>query len=153
VGTQDGITWIDDSIATTPEATLAALRSVAPRSTVVLIGGFDRGLDWGDFAMRIAAEPPAALVAMGQNGARIHAQLEEALARQATTPRPPLKLVETLDDAVATARRLVPAGGVVLLSPGAPSFDQYRDYAERGRAFARMAGFEVGDERIEGIGL
>jgi UDP-N-acetylmuramoylalanine--D-glutamate ligase len=152
-GTRAGITWVDDSISTTPEATLAALRSVAPRPAVVLVGGFDRGLDWGDFARRIAAEPPAAVVAMGQNGARIHAQIEEAFAAHPETRRPPMKLVGTLGEAVAAAQHLVPAGGLVLLSPGAPSFDQFRDYAERGREFARLAGFEVGDERIEGIGL
>ena len=152
VGTRDGVTWIDDSISTTPEATLAALRSVAPRPTAVLIGGFDRGLDWGDFARQIAAEPPAAVIAMGQNGARIHAQIEEAYAAQAKVAPPMMKLVDTLEAAMTAATRMVPAGGVVLLSPGAPSFDQFRDYAERGRAFARLAGFEVADEHIEGLG-
>jgi len=119
---------------------------------VVIVGGFDRGLDWGEFARAISVEAPAGIVAQGQNGARIHAQIEEAIA-QLGDRRPQLKLVEDLEAAVAAATQMVPAGGVVLLSPGAPSFDQFRDYSERGRRFAELAGFEVRDERIEGIGL
>lgn len=153
VGERDGVIYVDDSIATTPEATLAALRSLAPRPTVVLVGGFDRGLDWGEFARQVAAEPPAALVAMGQNGPRIHAQIEEAIAALPAERRPRLKLVEALEDAVSAARAWAQPGGVVLLSPGAPSFDQFRDYAERGRAFTRAAGFEVRDQQIEGLGI
>ncbi|MCC6591921.1 MAG: UDP-N-acetylmuramoyl-L-alanine--D-glutamate ligase [Xanthomonadales bacterium] len=152
VGVRAGIRHVDDSIATTPEATLAALRSLAPAPTVVLVGGFDRGLDWGEFARHIAAQPPAGVVAMGQNGARIHARIEETIAALPEERRPALKLVATLDEAVAAAHALVPPGGVVLLSPGAPSFDQFGDYAERGRAFARLAGLEPTEERIEGLG-
>ncbi len=152
VGEREGIRYIDDSISTTPEATLAALRSLSPRPTVVIVGGFDRGLDWGEFARVITSEAPAAIVAMGQNGPRIHAQIEETIAGL-LGQRPALKLVDGLDAAVLAAQRLVPAGGVILLSPGAPSFDQFRDYAERGRAFAELSGFELSEERIEGIGI
>ncbi|HWU53698.1 MAG TPA: UDP-N-acetylmuramoyl-L-alanine--D-glutamate ligase, partial [Tahibacter sp.] len=55
---------------------------------------------------------------------------------------------------VALAREWTPSGGVVLLSPGAPSFDQFRDYADRGRAFTQLAGFDPQSiSAIEGLGV
>ena len=60
----------------------------------------------------------------------------------------------TLAEVLASARPLTLAAGVILLSPGAPSFDQYHDYAERGREFARLAGFDpAAIAQIEGLGI
>jgi len=148
LGERDGITWVDDSIATTPHATLEALASLARREITVLVGGHDRGLDWREFAAAVHERPPHAIVTMGANGARIAASLRE------TGGAYRLESVETLADAIARARAITREGGVVLLSPGAPSFDQFRDYAERGRAFATLAGFDpdaIG--AIEGLGI
>jgi len=136
LGERDGRTWINDSISTTPQATLAALASVAGRAVTVIVGGHDRGLDWSAFVQAVRARAELAIVAQGANGPRIAAALREAPFAG--------ELVEevSLAEAVARARALTPAGGVVLLSPGAPSFDQFRDYAERGRRFAELAGFD-----------
>jgi UDP-N-acetylmuramoylalanine--D-glutamate ligase len=153
LGEREGIAYVDDSISTTPEATLAALASLKGRPVAVLVGGFDRGLDWGDFARQMASSVPAGIVSMGQNGPRIHAHLEDSLASLAPEKRPALHLAADLEEAVASARRMLPGGGVVLLSPGAPSFDAFRSYAERGQAFARLAGFEPASDAIDGVGL
>ncbi len=151
IGTRDGLTFVDDSIATTPQATLEAMASVSGRPTCVLIGGFDRGLDWAPFCMSMRQEPPVAIVTMGASGPRLAAQLDGALAG---VPDLEMRHVDTLAEAIAVARMLLPAGGVVLLSPGAPSFDAFRDYAERGRTFAALAGFD-GDTtgEIAGLGI
>lgn len=148
LGERDGLTWYDDSIATTPQATREALASLAGRAVSVLVGGFERGLDWRDFAEHVRAQPPQAVITMGANGPRIAALL------RATGGAYRLVEVAAVDEAVARARELTPAGGVVLLSPGAPSFDQYRDYAARGAHFAKLAGFDpaaIGN--IEGLGI
>jgi UDP-N-acetylmuramoylalanine--D-glutamate ligase len=144
LGERDGVFWVNDSISTTPLATLAALDSLRGRAVTVLAGGHDRGLDWSDFVAEVAVRPPHAIVCSGANGARIAASLREA--NVGTT------LVEAadLDAAVVEARKLTPVGGCILLSPGAPSFDQFHDYAERGRHFAELAGFDGRD--ITGIG-
>jgi len=137
LGERDGFTWIDDSIATTPQATLEALASLRGREVTVLIGGHERGLDWRAFAEGVRRAPPHAIVTMGANGARIAGVLRGANGGYR------LETASVLDDAISAARNITPKGGVILLSPGAPSFDQFRDYAERGCAFAARAGFDA----------
>lgn len=145
LGVRDGLLWVNDSISTTPHASLAALEVFVGRRVALLVGGHDRGIDWSGFADAMRARAPAAIVTMGQNGPRIHALLQ-AVAGQGGFA---LEAADGLADAVARARRLLDGEGVVLLSPGAPSFGPYRDYVERGRDFARLAGFDP--ERISAI--
>jgi UDP-N-acetylmuramoylalanine--D-glutamate ligase len=149
LGARDGIDFINDSIATTPYATIEALRSVAGRAVTVLVGGFDRGLDWNPFVEYVTKYPPHGIVTMGANGA----QIAEALCA-IESPRFVLISAPVLEKALACARTLTPGNGVILLSPGAPSFDQFHDYAERGREFARLAGFDPAQiTQIEGLGI
>jgi UDP-N-acetylmuramoylalanine--D-glutamate ligase len=148
LGEREGLTFVDDSIATTPQATLEALASFRDRTVTVLVGGHDRGLDWRPFARAVQAAAPHAIVTMGANGARIGAVLREVGGAYR------LVSAGTLAAAVRAAREATPTYGVVLLSPGAPSFDQFTDYAERGRAFAALTGFDpeaIGN--IAGLGI
>jgi UDP-N-acetylmuramoyl-L-alanine---L-glutamate ligase len=148
LGERAGVTWIDDSIATTPQATLEALASLQGRDITVLVGGHERGLDWTAFAAAMREASSIAIVTMGANGARIARVLRDARVASG------VESVATLDEAVTVARRITPRGGIVLLSPGAPSFDQFRDYAERGCAFATQAGFDAATiGSITGLGI
>ena len=104
----------------------------------ILVGGYDRGLDWGVFAERIAAEPVAAIITMGQNGPRVF----EKLKPLALGERFVLAEAGDLDEAVKLGLQALGSEGVLLLSPGAPSFPRYRDYVERGRHFAKLAGYD-----------
>jgi UDP-N-acetylmuramoylalanine--D-glutamate ligase len=150
MGTRDGITWVNDSISTTPHATLAALECFAGRRIALLVGGHDRGVDWSEFATDMRDGAPAAIITMGANGPRIHALLAP-VAREAGFT---LVGVETLPEAVGAARKALGSEGVVLLSPGAPSFGQYRDYVARGRHFAELAGFDPDSiTAIPGLGI
>ncbi|HEY2394757.1 MAG TPA: UDP-N-acetylmuramoyl-L-alanine--D-glutamate ligase [Rudaea sp.] len=149
LGERDGIDYVNDSIATTPYATIEALRSLGERPVTVLVGGFDRGVDWQPFVRHVAAHAPAMIVTMGANGDAIAAAL-----RQVETPDFALVSAGSLDAALVLARSHTLAGGTILLSPGAPSFDRFRDYAERGREFARLAGFDpAAITQIDGIGI
>lgn len=139
LGERDGAVYVNDSISTTPHATLAALDCFRDRRVALLVGGHDRGVDWSGFAQSMRTRAPLAIATLGQNGPRIH----EVLAPLAEEGRFTLTAASDLAEAMAQARSLLGAeGGVVLLSPGAPSFGAYRDYTERGRHFAALAGFD-----------
>ena len=150
LGVKDGREYINDSIATTPHASLAALDCFANRRVAILVGGYDRGLDWSVFFERMNREPPLAVIAMGQNGPRI----AEGLRPAARGGRFVLAEAGELAEAVRLAEQAVGADGVVLLSPGAPSFPRYKDYVERGRHFAQVAGFDPNAiSAIAGLGV
>ena len=137
----DGVRFVNDSMGTQPDAVAAALRSFeAP--LVLIAGGRDKGVDLRELAP-VVAERAAAAVLIGESGPALAAlfraaglrRVEEAGTLEAAVPRADALARELLADAtpgtVAT----------VLLSPAAASFDQFPDYAARGRAFkAAVAG-------------
>ena len=151
LGKRDGLRWVNDSISTTPHASLAALDCFAGQRIALLVGGHDRGLDWHDFAAHMRDTAPVEIVTMGGNGPRIHALLQPL----ADEGRFGLHAAGDLPHAVELARAALGAqGGVVLLSPGAPSFGAYRDYVARGRHFAALAGFDPDSiSAIPGLGI
>ena len=150
LGERDGILYVNDSISTTPHATLAALECFRGSPVAVLVGGHDRGVDWSDFASAMRRDAPAAIVTMGANGPRIYA----LLAAVAAEGRFKLEAADDLPSAMSRARHLLGGAGVILLSPGAPSFGLYQDYVARGRHFAAIAGFDPDTiSAIPGIGI
>lgn len=150
VGTRDGLTYVNDSISTTPHASLAALDVFRGRRVAILIGGHDRGLPWEEFADAMRASAPLAIITMGQNGPRIHQLLEPIAGERGFA----LGAASDLADAMRQAREALAGEGVVLLSPGAPSFGPYRDYVARGRHFAELAGFDPESiSAIPGLGI
>lgn len=152
LGEREGVVYVNDSISTTPHASLAALDCFAGQRIALLVGGHDRGLDWQDFVDHMAhGTPPLAIVTMGSNGPRIHALLQPL----ADAGRLALHAAADLPQAMALARAaLAGEGGVVLLSPGAPSFGAYRDYVARGQHFAALAGFDPqAISAIAGLGV
>jgi UDP-N-acetylmuramoylalanine--D-glutamate ligase len=150
LGARDGITYVNDSISTTPHASLAALDLFRDRRVAILVGGHDRGIDWQAFAAAMGAGAPAAVITMGENGPRIHALLAPVSAATGFV----LDAADDLADAMHKARAVLGNDGVLLLSPGAPSFGPYRDYVARGRHFAELAGFDPDTiSAIPGLGI
>ncbi|MEO5595987.1 MAG: UDP-N-acetylmuramoyl-L-alanine--D-glutamate ligase, partial [Lysobacteraceae bacterium] len=133
-----------------PHASIAALDCHADETIAILVGGFDRGLDWCPFVDQLREHPVRAVITMGKNGPRIHAALQPL----ADAGLLQLHSATSMADAVQRACAELPDGGTILLSPGAPSFGGYTDYAERGRDFAVCAGFDPDAiSRIQGLGI
>jgi len=133
VAEREGVLWVNDSISTTPESTLAALESFAEREILLIGGGQDRGQDYAALARRLA-ETGAGVVGIPSTGPRLIAE-----ARRAGVPAARALEAADLRAAIALARTLARAGTTVLLSPAAASYDQYRDFEERGELFRALA--------------
>lgn len=131
IGETDGILFVDDSISTTPEAAIAALDVYLDREVTLIAGGHDRGIDYGTLLHRLRASPPRAVILIDASGRR----LSESLAGAGFVHR-----AGSMREAVDLAKAVTPRGGVVLLSPAAPSYGSYRSFIERGKDFARCAG-------------
>jgi UDP-N-acetylmuramoylalanine--D-glutamate ligase len=125
VGERRGVRYVNDSQATIPFATLAALSSFGEAGLVLVAGGRGKGLDYAELAEAIVARCRG-LVLMGETAG----ELERLIAG-----RVPVRRAGSMGDAVAAASRLAQPGDVVLLSPAAASFDMFTDYAARGEAF------------------
>ncbi len=131
IGEIGGVLFVDDSISTTPELAVAALDVYRDRDVSIIIGGQDRGIDYRILVDRLRAMPPNAIILLDDSGRRIFAAL---------APSTRLHVAQSMREAVDLARKVTPRGGVVLLSPAAPSYGSYRSFIERGRDFAQCAG-------------
>ncbi len=130
-----GVTWVNDSIATAPERTVAALRAFS-EPIVLLAGGRDKHLPW-DECVHTIEERAHHVVLFGEARALIASAIRQHEARQGV-PALPIISCDTLDEAVAAASTVATPGDVVLLAPGGTSYDQYRDFAERGQHYRTL---------------
>jgi len=129
------IRYVDDGLATSALPTIAALEVFEGDPVALIAGGFDRGIDYGPLAEAIVARrAPTTVISMGNAGVR--------LADEVRRRRPEIdqRVATTMPEAVELARRSVGHGGVVLLSPAAPSFDRYHNWEERSDDFVTAVG-------------
>ena len=122
-----GAEWYNDSIATAPERSMAAMRSF-DEPLVLLAGGRDKDLPWDDFAS-LVRQRVKHLIVFGEAARKIERAVGESY---------PKILCQTMEEAVQVSAEVVEAGDVVLLSPGGTSFDEFRDFEERGECFRRL---------------
>jgi UDP-N-acetylmuramoylalanine--D-glutamate ligase len=125
-----GADWYNDSIATAPERSIAAIRSFQ-EPLVLLAGGRDKNLPWDEFA-RLVQQRVDHLIVFGE-AADIILRAFDTVDRDTLT----ITRCKGLYEAVQSAAELVEPGDVVLLSPGGTSFDEFKDFEERGECFAR----------------
>ena len=121
VAEKDGVLYINDSIATLPEPVIAALDTFKEHPITLIIGGWDGGYDYTQLD-KVIQERNILALALPDTGAKI------------TTPF----RVANMREAVQLAHEKTPKGGVVLMSPGAPSYNQYKNFEERGEDFIKL---------------
>lgn len=131
----DGVQYINDTTATAPNATIAALNTLAPRGgTIFLIaGGFDKGLTYADMARTIAEKNVRVILLEGSATEKIERALHEKNAQAQILFR-----ARDLQQAVEQGKAEARAGDVVLLSPGAASFGMFANEFERGDKFREI---------------
>ncbi len=125
VATIRGVRFVNDSKSTTPDSLLYALAQTRG-DVVVIAGGRDKGMDFSPLASALHTERVRGLVLIGESRARLRALFNGS---------PPIHESDTLDNAVEAAVSLAHPGATVLFSPACASFDMFRDFEDRGRAF------------------
>lgn len=126
----NGVRWYNNSIASAPERTIAVLRAFE-EPIVLLLGGRDKNLPWEEL-MQLVQERVAHAVLFGEAADKIE---EVASSLTGGEKRGMLSRVEGLHEAVLKAAEVAKPGDVVLLSPGGTSFDEFKDFEERGERF------------------
>ncbi len=122
-----GLTFVDDTLSTTPHSAIHAIEAYSGRPLTVLLGGTDRGLDYAPLR-EFLADRELTVIGLPDSGPRILSELSGL-------PGITAENAADLPAAVRLARKLTPPGGVVLLSPAAPSYGQYRNFEHRSEVF------------------
>ena len=132
-GTYKGITFYDDSIATVPEATLAALEALGSDVQTLVLGGYERNLDFNGLGANL---PPSirTVILFPATGKRIWRAIE-SLSKY---PLPQPFFVSNMEEAVKIAYERTSPGRICLLSPASPSFGTFKNYKERGDSFKAL---------------
>lgn len=142
-GVFNGVTWINDSKSTTPEATrtaiLSCLESFPGRPLILLFGGEMKNASWdGVWCLILEQEHRVSrVIVFGGSGRRLYDQFSEFLKIRNMQIR--LAQVPTLLDAIQSVRQHAVSGDVVVFSPGCASFDEFRNFEDRGAFFDRQA--------------
>jgi len=127
------LTIVDDSISTTPEATKAAMATYPDSRNALIVGGFDRDQDYHDLANEIAKSSVTTLACLPNTGHRLAEAIGE-LGVEVTTIE-----AQDLNEAMHELAKHRDQFETLILSPAAPSFNQFRDYIERGETFVALA--------------
>lgn len=135
VRTVNEVKYFNDSQATTPEATCAALASFTDTGVVLIAGGSDKGVTFEIVAKQILSQTVRALILFPPMGALIEQTLKDQALQQPDKHMPHCTTVLTMQEAVSEAQKFAQPGDVVLLSPACASFGIFKNYKDRGEQF------------------
>lgn len=130
----DGVTYINDSIASSPSRTIAGLRSVKTKP-ILIAGGYDKHIPFDELGDVISARAKM-LILTGDTSQKIH----DAVTASRVYNKDELKIITcgNLEEAVNTAYKAASPGDIVLLSPACASFDSFKNFVERGDTFRKI---------------
>lgn len=131
VGVIGGVRYINDSIATAPERTLAAVEALSNEPMILLLGGRDKKLPWDKLAGVLHANAKA-VITFGEDGSMIADVIESSPANTGVLT---IRRATTMFDALEKSKSIATEGDVVVLSPGGTSYDAFKDFEERGEQF------------------
>ncbi|TVQ83156.1 MAG: UDP-N-acetylmuramoyl-L-alanine--D-glutamate ligase [Bacteroidetes bacterium] len=133
IGELNGVGFYNDSISTIPESTIEALKTFS-RVHTILLGGYDRGVDYKMLMSFLAQNPVNQILFIGKAGKRMQQELSATnpgMAENAT-------LFEDFESAVYKAIEITPSGEICLLSPAAASYDMFKNFEHRGEKFRQI---------------
>jgi len=130
-----GVRYYNDSQATTPEASIAAISSFPDTAIVLLAGGSDKGVSFEKLATVILQQKIVKIQLFPPMGAAIKEAVQAAAARSQTNAVPTFQEVGSMSEAVQAAAAVATPNSVVLLSPACASFGMFENYQDRGNQF------------------
>ncbi|MCK4752090.1 MAG: UDP-N-acetylmuramoyl-L-alanine--D-glutamate ligase [Planctomycetes bacterium] len=127
----DSIAWYNDSIATTPQSTIAAIEAFE-QPKIIIAGGYDKNLPFDQLGEKIARNAKAAIL-IGQTAEKIAEAIKKCPENQTK-----IEFADSLAEAVHSAIQIATKGDVVLLSPACASYDMFDNFQHRGQEFIRL---------------
>ena len=130
VGTFNGITYFNDTIATIPEATISGINGLGNVDTLIF-GGMDRNIDYSKFIEFLSDSSISNLIGLPETGHKICNILKSMCDKN-------IYLVDTIDEAVDIADKFTKKGSICLLSPAASSYNKFKNFEEKGNYYKKV---------------
>ncbi len=124
----NGVRWYDDSKATTPVSTMAALKGIN-EPKILIAGGYDKQIDFAELGACIA-ERAKACILIGQTAPKIAESIQSVGFTDCQ-----IRQADSMEQAVQFSYELAASGDVVLMSPACASYDMFKNYIQRSEAF------------------